>query len=140
MEGRPQIVDGLAQMALFADLPRPQLEDVAHAFEDEVFGEGQRVLRQGLTGNAIYVILDGEAVVRRDGAELARLGRGDFFGEVSALIGVAPAADVVAASLLRCLVIPGPEIDEFLLARPAVMLRMLKVEANRIWTTLEWRG
>ena len=140
MEGRLQILDSLGQMALFADLPRPQLEDVAHAFEDEVFGEGQRVLRQGLTGNAIYVILEGEAVVRRNGDEVARLARGDFFGEVSALLGVAPAADVVAASLLRCLVIPGPEIDGFLLERPTVMLRMLKVEANRIWSTLEWRS
>ena len=140
MEGRPQVLDRLSQMSLFADLARPQLEDVAHQFEDEVFGEGQRVLRQGLTGNAIYVILDGEAVVRRDGSEVARLGRGDFFGEVSALLGVSPGADVVAASLLRCLVIPGPEIDSFLLEHPPVMLRMLKVEANRIWATLEWRS
>lgn len=140
MEGRPQVLDSLAQIALFADLSRPQLEDVAHAFEDEVFAEGQRVLRQGLSGNALYVILDGEAVVRRDGAELARLARGDFFGEISVLTGQPPAADVAAASLLRCLVIPGPEVDGFLLERPAVMLRMLRAEANRIWNTLEWRS
>jgi CRP-like cAMP-binding protein len=140
MEGRPQVLDSLAQIALFADLSRPQLEDVAHAFEDEVFGDGQRVLRQGLTGTALYVILDGEAIVRRNGDDLARLARGDFFGEISVLTGQPPAADVVAASLLRCLVIPGPEVDGFLLERPAVMLRMLKAEANRIWTTLEWRS
>lgn len=140
MEGRPQILDSLAQIALFADLSRPQLEDVAHAFEDEVFGDGQRVLRQGLSGTALYVILDGEAVVRRNGDELARLARGDFFGEISVLTGQPPAADVVAASLLRCLVIPGPEVDGFLLERPPVMLRMLRAEANRISTTLEWRS
>jgi len=140
MEGRPQVLDSLGQIALFADLTRPQLEDVAHAFEDEVFGEGQRVLRQGLSGNALYVILDGEAVVRRDGDELARLARGDFFGEISVLTGSSPTADVVAASLLRCLVIPGPEVDAFLLERPHVMLRMLRAEAVRIWNTLEWRS
>jgi CRP-like cAMP-binding protein len=140
MEGRPQVLDSLAQIALFADLSRPQLEDVAHAFEDEVFAEGQRVLRQGLSGNALYVILDGEAAVRRDGADLARLARGDFFGEISVLTGQPPTADVVAGSLLRCLVIPGPEVDNFLLERPAVMLRMLRAEAIRIWNTLEWRS
>jgi CRP-like cAMP-binding protein len=140
MEGRPQVLDSLAQIALFADLSRPQLEDVAHAFEDEVFGDGQRVLRQGLSGNALYVILDGEAVVRRNGAELARLARGDFFGEISVLTGHAPTADVAAATLLRCLVVPGPEVDEFLLEHPQVMLRMLRAEAIRIWTTLEWRS
>ena len=140
MEGRPQVLDSLSQIALFADLSRPQLEDVAHQFEDEMFGDGQRVLRQGMSGTALYVILDGEAAVRRNGDELARLARGDFFGEISVLTGHAPTADVVAAGLLRCLVIPGPEVDEFLLQRPHVMLRMLRAEAVRIWTTLEWRS
>jgi|ERR671911_268804 CRP-like cAMP-binding protein len=140
MEGRPQVLDSLSQIALFADLSHPQLEDVAHQFEDEMFGDGQRVLRQGMSGTALYVILDGEAAVRRNGDELARLGRGDFFGEISVLTGHAPTADVVAAGLLRCLVIPGPEVDDFLLQRPSVMLRMLRAEAVRIWTTLEWRS
>lgn len=140
MEGRSQVVDVLSQLALFADLSRPELEAVAHTFDDEVFAEGQRVLRQGLSGNAFYLILDGGAIVRRDGSEVARLARGDFFGEVSALTGYPPAADVVADSLLRCLVVPGPELDGFLLERPQVMLRMLRAEAIRIWNTLEWRG
>jgi CRP-like cAMP-binding protein len=134
------LVDTLAQTSLFADLTRPQLEAVAHEFEEEAFGEGQKVLRQGLSGSGLYVILDGNAVVSRDGEEIARLGRGDFFGEISILTDGPPTSDIVAASLLRCLVIPRPAVERFLLERPQVMLRMLRSEANRLRGMLEWRS
>jgi len=139
MEARPPIVDSLAQTALFADLTRAQLEVVAHTFEDEVYPEGQRVLRQGLTGSGLYVILDGEAVVFRDGDEVARLGRGDFFGEISVFGDEVPTADIAAATLLRCLVIPRPDVERFLIERPQVMLRMLKIESMRLRGMLEAR-
>jgi CRP-like cAMP-binding protein len=140
METRPEIVERLAQLTLFADLTRPQVEAVAHTFEEEVFGEGQRVLRQGLSGSAFYVILDGEASVRVDGVERARLGRGDYFGEISVLTGAPPNADVVAGTLLRCLVVPGPELKQFLLEQPQVMLRVLQAEAQRVRTATAWQS
>ena len=80
-------VDTLARLSLFADLPYPQLEALAHSFGEEVYPEGQRVIRQDVTGGGFYVILDGEAKVVVDGNERARLGRGDFFGEISILTG-----------------------------------------------------
>src|SRR5206468_7013273 len=97
-----EIVDQLAGLTLFADLSRPQLEEVAHAFEEMWFSDGQRILRQGFTGSNLYVILEGEAVVRIDGADRTRLGKGDFFGEVSILLGEPPTADIVASGRLLC--------------------------------------
>ena len=132
MDGVSNIVDRLAQLSLFADLSRPQLEAVAHTLEEQMFGDGQRVLRQGLSGSAFYLILEGEAAVVIDGTERARLGRGDFFGEISVFTGEPPNADVVAVGLLRCLVLPGDDVEKFLLERPQVMLRMLKTEALRL--------
>ena len=141
VEGEGQsLVESLAQLALFADLSHPQLEAAAHTFSEELFANGQRVLRQGLTGAGFYVILDGEARVLIDGAERARLGRGDFFGEISILTGGPPTADVVATTLLRCLVIPGPELEPFLVERPRVMFRMLQAEARRLRTAQAWKG
>jgi CRP/FNR family transcriptional regulator, cyclic AMP receptor protein len=134
------VVDLLAGMALFADLQRPQLEAVAHTFEEEFFPQGQRILRQGFSGNNFYVILDGEAAVRVDGRDLAALGRGDFFGEVSVLLGDPPSADVVAVQPIRCLVLAGPEVRGFLVDHPTVMFRMLQTEARRLRNTIQWRS
>lgn len=104
-----------------------------------MFPPGQRVLRHGLSGGAFYVILEGEATVLVDGSERRRLARGDFFGEISALTGDSPSADVVAVSLLRCFVVPGAELEGFLLDKPRVMLRMLQAEARRLRTVEQWR-
>ena len=133
-------VDTLARLSLFADLPNPQLEALAHSFGEEVYPEGQRVIRQDVTGGGFYVILDGAAKVVVDGNVRAPLGRGDFFGEISILTGGAPTADVVATSLLRCLIIPDNELKAFLLKQPAVMYRMLQVEARRLRAANVWDG
>lgn len=135
----PSIVQSLAQLALFADLTSPQLEEIAHTVGEEVFAEGQRVLRQGMSGGHFFVIVEGEARVVIDGEERARLGRGDFFGEVAALTGDAPTADVVAATLLRCAVVPDVELEAFLLEHPRVMFRMLQAEARRLRAANEWQ-
>jgi len=133
------VADTLGQLALFADLTSAQLEAVAHTHEEDVFAAGERVLRKGLSGGNFYVILEGEAAVELDGRQLARLGRGDFFGEISALIGDPPTADVVAVTILRCLVIPGQQLERLLLDRPQLGLRLLRMEARRLRNTLEWQ-
>lgn len=135
-----EVVDILAGLALFADLSRPAVESVAHTMEEEWFGEGQRILRQGFTGTGFYVILEGEAAVRIDGEDRARLAKGDFFGEISVLLGEPPTADVVALMPLRCLVLPGPQVAEFLQTYPPVMFRMLQAETRRLRTALQWRS
>ena len=109
-------IGSLGRLALFADLSRPELERIAHTYDEEMFPEGQRVLRQGLSGSNIFVILDGEAAVVIDGVERLRLGRGEFFGETSALLG----------------------LERFLTDHPSVAVRMLKVEVQRLADTLQW--
>jgi CRP-like cAMP-binding protein len=138
VEGRSELVEALARLSLFADLRQPELEALAHAADEEVFGEGQRILRAGLTGSGLYLLLDGEVVVQLDNRELARLGRGEFFGEISVLLGTPPMADIVAASLVRCLVVPAPEVETFLLEQPRVMYRMLQAEARRLRDAELW--
>jgi CRP-like cAMP-binding protein len=137
-DGR-DIVERLAQLALFADLSRTQVESIAHRFEETVFGEGERVLRTGLSGGALYVIIDGEAVIRIDGVERARFGPGEFFGELGVLLDEPPNADVEAATLLRCLEIPGAAVEPFLVEHPRVMFRMLQTEARRLRVTTAWK-
>jgi CRP/FNR family transcriptional regulator, cyclic AMP receptor protein len=133
------IAETLGQLALFADLPPSQLEAIAHTHEEDVFAAGERVLRRGLSGGNFYVILEGEAAVEIDGQARHKLMRGDYFGEISALTGDPPTADVVAVTMLRCLVIPATQLEKLLLDRPTLMLRMLRMEAHRLRTTLEWQ-
>ena len=133
-------VDALARLSLFADLTHPQLEALAHSFDEEVFAEGQRVIRQDVTGGGFYVVLDGEAKVVIDGNERATLGRGDFFGETSILLGEPPTADIVAARPLRTLVLAGPAVKGALIENPTVMYRMLQAQSRRLRNANRWRS
>src|SRR3954453_3176739 len=130
------IAETLGQLALFADLTPSQLEAIAHSHEEDVFAAGERVLRRGLSGGNFYVILEGEAAVEIGGEARHQLLRGDFFGEISALTGEPATGDGGAHAMLRCLVIPAPQLERLLLDRPQLMLRMLRMEARRLRTTL----
>ena len=140
MADQDEIVDAIGSFAIFADLTTPQLEGVADQFEEAWFPSGERILRQGLTGSGFYVILEGECSIRVDGEERARLARGDFFGEISILLGESPVADIVALRPVRCLVLPGPKVEEFLVGLPRVMYRMLQSQARRLRNATRWRS
>ena len=127
-----QVVDQLAGLALFADLGRPQLTAVAHTFSEESYPPGQRLLRQGFTGTGFYVILDGEVSVGIDGAERVRLGKGEFFGEMSIILGEPPVADITALTPLHVLHLPGPDLQRILIGHPTVLYRMLQSVARRL--------
>ena len=132
MATREEIAEALASMTLFADLSMPQLLGVASRFEEAFFAQGNRILRQGLTGSAFFLILDGEAAVVVDGEQRATLQRGDFFGEVSIMLGESPTADVVANRPLRCIALPGAALEGFLIEHPRVTYRMLQVQSRRL--------
>jgi len=138
MDVRDDVVDVLAGFALFADLSTPELESLVQTFDEAWFNEGERVLRQGLSGSAFYVILDGTATIRVDGVDRGTLRPGDYFGEISCLLGELPTADIVAERPLRCLVLPGAGLESFLLAHPKVMYRLLQGEARKVRTTTRW--
>lgn len=140
MTSQQELIDTIAGFGLFADLTSPQLEGIVHTFEETAFGDGDRVLRQGLSGSGFFVIVDGEAAIVVDGVERARLGRGDFFGEVSILLQESPIADVVATRPLRCLILAGPRVEPFLIEHPRVMFRMLQAQARRLRAANRWRS
>ncbi len=138
--GVDQLVESLGALALFADVGEPELEAIAHTMEERFFAEGERIVRQDLTGGGFFVILDGDAAIRADGKDVNRLGRGDFFGEISCLLGESPVADVVALRPLRCAFLPGGQLETFLLAHPRVMFRMLQAEARKLRNATRWRS
>jgi CRP-like cAMP-binding protein len=140
MAGREDIVAALTQFALFADLSGPQLEAIAHELDEAWFARDARILRQGLSGSGFYIIIEGECSVHVDGIERARLGRGEFFGEISVLLGDLPTGDVVALAPVRCLVLAAPAAERFLLSYPPLMYRMLQAQARRLRAANSWRN
>ena len=136
----PELQDTLAALALFADIPAPELDAIAHTLEERYFGEGERILREGFSGSGFFIILEGEASARVNGNEVNRLGRGDFFGEISVLLGEPPSADVVAVRPLRCAVLAAPQLEDFVVSHPRVAYRLLQAEGRKLRNATRWRS
>jgi CRP-like cAMP-binding protein len=134
------LAESLARFNLFADLDRTQLEAIADPDGERSFAAGERIMRRGMSGTGFYVILDGEAIVQVGDDELNRLHPGEFFGEISTLLGEPLTADVIAQTPMRVLEIPGPKLEAFLLSYPRVMYRILLTEARRLQEVLAWRS
>lgn len=131
-------IQELSQIVLFADLTHPELHEVDRILDEEFFDEGRRVLRDGIHGSNFYVIVDGVAAVHVDDEERGRLSTGDYFGEISLLLGQAPPVDVIAVTSLKCRVLPAAKFESFLLDHPRVMLRMLQAQALRYQASSGW--
>ena len=138
--GADQSVEELSQIVLFADLSRPELREIDRIFEEEFYDSGRRILRRGIEGSNFYVVVEGEAAVEVDGAEKARFTSGDYFGEMSLLLGEPPTEDIVAVTALRCRVLPGIHFERFMVEHPQVLYRMLQTQTFRLHTTDRWRG
>jgi CRP-like cAMP-binding protein len=134
------LAESLSRFNLFADLDRIQLEAIADPDGERTFAAGERIMRRGMSGSGFFVILDGEAIVKVGDDELNRLHPGEFFGEISTLLGEPLTADVIAQTPMRVLEIPGPKLEAFLLSYPRVMYRILLTEARRLQEVLAWRS
>lgn len=90
----------LRRVKILAAMTDEQLERFAKFMELEKVDAWSEVVRQGETGNTMYLILDGEFRVRVkiDGKEtiLTTLGVGEFFGDISLFDHGPRSADVVA--------------------------------------------
>jgi CRP/FNR family transcriptional regulator, cyclic AMP receptor protein len=130
--GRDAKVELIRKVPLFAECSRRELAEVASLADEVDLPEGRTLIRQGARGQEFFVLLDGEAVVRKDDAEVRRLKSGDFFGEI-ALVSDAPrTASVTTVSPARVLVITDRAFRSLLDHSPGIQLKVLKALAERL--------
>jgi putative ABC transport system ATP-binding protein len=100
-----RICEFLRAVDLFRALTPTQLTDVAERMTKRHYAVGETVVREGDSGEEFFLISDGEVDVVRSDHEIARLGRGDFFGEVALISGEPRNATVLATGPLDTFVL-----------------------------------
>ena len=97
----------LADIPLLAELSDEDLTVLAERMRELEVGAGSFVVEQGELSYKFYVILEGTALVEKEGNHLADLGPGDFFGEMGIVGHSRRGADVIATSPMRMVVLVG---------------------------------
>ena len=113
-------VDLLQRVPLFRTLGFHETMALSGICKIENQPDGAVILHQDSLGQALYIIKEGAAVVRRADPvtgvqkELAMLSPGELFGEMSLIDDQLVSADVVAKGPIELLVIPRREFEKLL--------------------------
>src|SRR6478672_10252365 len=85
MASRSKHLDHLSSVPLFSSCSQKELEKIARASNEITVEAGRILVDQGDAGREAFVVIDGEATVKRNQRKIATLGPGDAIGELSLL-------------------------------------------------------
>ncbi len=109
-----EIISGLRHSTIFDVLNEQEVDYFAHRADLRVFAPGESAVRQGEEGSSLFFVLRGEMGVEIDGTEVAVLGRGRMFGEMSLLTGEPRQATVKARTEVVLAELPKTAIAELM--------------------------
>jgi CRP-like cAMP-binding protein len=102
------------------------------------YKEGDTIIRQGETGDTMYIIQEGqvEVVAEKDGREvrLRTLGKGDFLGEMAVFEREVRSATARAIGEVRVLTVDRRTILRRIQEDPSLAFRMMETMCGRIRT------
>jgi CRP-like cAMP-binding protein len=125
-------VDRLRRATLFSALGDEQIGRFASAARVTDHPAGEMLTEQGTLGHRFHLLLEGSAVVERDGTQINEVGPGDFVGELGLLGGGPSTATVRCTEPTRCLTLRREDFWEVLEDEPAIALRILEVLSRRL--------
>ena len=105
MGAKRDLTELLEDVKLFSRCTTRQRRTIASPAQIAELPAGVDLGKEGEPGDALFVILEGTAVVHSHGEELNRVGPGAYFGELAILDGEPRSATVVAESNVKVAVI-----------------------------------
>ena len=132
MATNKEIVERLEQVALFSRCTKSDLKIVARHVESMQVESGRTIVRSGDEGDALFVLLEGSAIVERGGQVVADLSTGDYFGELALLDPGPRAATVVAISDTELAVLGVRMFRVLLRELPPLGAKLLADLASRV--------
>lgn len=129
---QPSVANSLAKVPIFSECSKRELAIITRASKEVVHKEGTVIAREGERGVGLFLILEGQCSVTIGGKVKAKLGPGDFFGEVALLDGGPRTATVTALSPVKLIGITGWVFRGLLMEHPSIALKTLEAVAGRL--------
>jgi len=133
---QPQKVSGrlrlLRQAPVFSQFEGLDLKFLASKLERVKVREGQAIFRQGDQGDCFYMIESGKVSVQVDFKEQARLGVGEYFGEIALIMNVPRTATIVAIKPTVLLKLKADDFKEMMLNSSAMKQAIERASSRRV--------
>lgn len=121
-----KFTDSLSSLPAFVPLDKAQenLQVSSEGINLQHFAAGETVVRQGYTGDALYIIVSGHAVMTTSDAaghevEVLPLKGGEFFGEMALFSGEPSIVSVTAVEDLEVMMIDATVVNQMIDRQPS---------------------
>jgi CRP-like cAMP-binding protein len=122
----------LSKIWLFSTCSAHDLRTIRRALEEVIVPAGRVLCEQGSIGREFFLIVDGQATVRRNNRKTATLGPGQYFGELALLDRRPRSASVISDTEMLLLVLGQRQFNGVLDAIPALGRKLLAAMATRL--------
>jgi len=130
-----ETISKLRVVPLFSSCSRRQLKHIAASGWEHPYDPGQILCEQGAPADDFFVILEGDAEVRRGGRKIGPLGAGDYFGEIALLRTLiersSRTATVKAVTPMRCFLLGRSEFHKVLYEQD-IAVKILRAVVQRL--------
>jgi CRP-like cAMP-binding protein len=121
----------LKDVPFFSSMSEQDLAAVAEQADEISVATGRVLAQEGDLGDEFFVIESGTAEVTRGGTPVAKLGAGDFFGEIALIREDRRTATVTATSPMVLIVMTGSSFRSLDSSTPEVRETVSKALAER---------
>ncbi len=114
-----------------AALPEEVMDHLVERTRVALYSDGENVIEQGEEGDELFIVNEGEVAIIVNKTEVARLGKGKFFGEMSLLTGEKRTATVAARGAAQLFRISSDDMRDILEKDPSLAEHLAEVLARR---------
>ena len=132
VEDKVQKIGFLQQIELSRDWSQSAMAVFAQHAVFQDFVTGSTLVHQGEAFRHFCLVQEGEFAVMKQHKQVARLRRGDFYGELSQLQDTVATVTIVARTPGRCLLVPLPDFLQFITRDFAVGLQFEEIGSERL--------
>ena len=98
-------LNALRSVPLFSSMSDRDLKAVLDGCREEVYSDGQAIVREGTPGGPFFLLVEGQAKMLIGGKTRKTLGPGDYFGEIAMIDKGPRSATIVASGNVKALAI-----------------------------------
>ncbi len=127
------LVEMLGTFSFFQALESDHLREIVEHLRQVIFDPGQEILKKGIVGRHLHIIISGAVSVVDDHGDLiATLHRGEIFGEMSLISGKPVSATILAAEPSRVLLLSGEDLSDILIKYPFLQMAFTRMLVQRL--------
>jgi len=136
-EETSEILDEIAHVEMLHNLSPSEVQAIIPLLKPLSVESGTTLCQEGAPGDAMFIILGGEADIYKGPQLMAQLGPGEMFGEMALLTGEERSASVIARTPMKLYELDKSDFDAMLTRSPHLASGLSRILARRLRETTQ---